>query len=544
MIDRERTLVGLFKESVRKYPDKPAIIYFNRKMTYQELDQESDLFAQFLIADNVSEGDRVMFLMPNIPQFVIAFLGTLKAGATVAALNPLMRKEKILAMVEQLEPKFAIVYEGFSEINKAISEKLDLDQTMMVVDAGRYLRQPLKALYSIKKMFIQHNKALFSPNELIFYPPNENFYDWGQALEIGRERLTEEYEWPDIAPMQSAVLQYTGGTTGEMKAAVLTHKNLVSNTKQCLEFVNQSANLVNKNSVFLGVLPFFHVFGLSICLNMAFSVGSTVVLLPRFNVKEVFRAIKKDKVTILPAIPRMFAKMIEDPAVHKHKNFDSLKVCFSGGGALDPIVKAKFEMATCSTVLEGYGLSETSPVLSLNPLGAEKVGSLGKPLPETEIKIVDDEIWGRGPQVMAGYFRNYAETREAITDDGWFKTGDMGFIDEDGYVWMRGRKKRMLKRSGENVYAEEVEKIIREYPLVQDAAVLGILSGGDEKMIACVVPKSGASVSFQEIAEYCREKGLRSLETPDEIRIVQSIPRNIIGKLLEEELRSQVLESQ
>lgn len=553
----DQTLIDLFNETVKKYFNKTAVIFLGRKMSYGELDELSNQFADFLFRKGVRHGDRVSLLVPNCPQQIISFWGTLKIGGVVAPMNPLVSVEEIRAMAKQADPKLLVTAENFSAANQVLSEDLQNKDPVLMVKLDDYMPCIVRAGYKLKNL----RQRFFMPagalqwDEVVGFNiyKSSNFERWMDRHEESvrmDERLKNEPN-KKVEPRDLAVLQFTGGTTGTPKAAMLTHRNIVSNTLQALKHINKEEIVIDDQTVFLGVIPFFHVYGLSVCLNMAFAVGATVVLLPRFDSKMVFSAIAKNKVNIFPGIPRMYAKLVEvaekNPAKYRAM-CSSLKYCVSGAGALNGEVREQMEEMLGVKMVEGYGLSETSPIVSVNPMNGGKAGSLGTVVPDTEVKIVDGELWVRGPQVMRGYWRNEKETAEMFRKDGWLATGDMAHWDKDGFLWMDDRKKDMIKIRGENVYTKEIEEVIIKHNAVIDVAVVGMPDKKlGEKIVACVVIGNGKVFSELEkskdltiegsVQAFCREQGLANYKIPQEVVTVPEIPKTIIGKILKRELR-------
>src|SRR3989344_5968162 len=551
-----KTVVELFQRSVEKYPDHVAIAFMGTKLTYKELDAASDDFAKFLAHVGVMKGDRVSFVLGNCPQFVIAYLGVLKRKAVVAAVNPLVKTEEVMPTVNQADPVFVITLENFSEHNRALHEKFGAK--MLVVSIGDFLPRPINWLYWLK-----------TRKEKFFRP--KGVFDWKQMNAIAIFQGAELYYKSAVKPLGQlrndldetktpadlAVLQTTGGTTGIPKLAMLTNQNIVANCLQALAHVNKETVIVDENTVFLGVIPFFHVYGLSVCLNLAFAAGSSVVILPKFASKDVLKAIRKNKADVFPAITRMYAALVDfaekNPGDYRAM-CQSLKVCVSGAGALDLTVKAKWEKLTGKEIIEGYGLSEASPIVSVNPIGGAKTGSMGTLVPDTEIRLDNESTdalaeWGgagellvRGPQVMLGYWQNEAETRAAINADGWLSTGDVVRVDEEGFLWFVDRKKDMVKISGENVYPKSVEDVIRTHPAVADVAVFGLPdSKSGERLVACVVLKSQVANLEEAIHAHCRANHLSGIKIPKQVEVVDEIPKTIVGKVLKRVLKEKLI---
>ncbi len=558
-MDAPKTVVELFQRSVAKYPDKVAVVFMGTKLTYKELDKASDDFAKFLACMGVMEGDRVSFVLGNCPQFVIAYLGVLKRKAVVAAVNPLVATEEVMATVNQANSTFVITLENFSEHNRALYEKFNAK--MLMVSIGDFLPWPINWLYWLKT----RKEKFFRPKKVFNWRQVSvivNFRDANiKLLKSAGELLGELRNAFDQtrSPADLAVLQTTGGTTGVPKLAMLTNQNIVANCLQGLEHINQESTVVDENTVFLGVIPFFHVYGLSVCLNLAFAAGSSVVILPKFASKDVLKAIQKHRVDIFPAITRMYAALVDfaekNPGDYRAM-CESLRVCVSGAGALDLTVKAKWEKLTGKEIIEGYGLSEASPIVSVNPIRGAKTGSMGTLVPGTEMRLahqdtdepIDEggagELWVRGPQVMLGYWQNTEETKAAINADGWLATGDMVRVDEEGFLWFVDRKKDMVKISGENVYPKSIEDVIRSCQVVADVAVFGLPDEKTgERLVACVVlkPGSDAKEAPEVIHAHCRNSHLSGIKIPKQIVLVDEIPKTIVGKVLKRVLKEKLL---
>ncbi len=545
----ERTVVDLFHESVVKYPHRIALNFIGKEFTWLELNTLSQEFSMFLLRKGVRHGDRVSLLLPNCPQFIIAYLGILKIGAVVAAMNPKVSTEEIRAMVKQAEPKLLITAENFSEHNRALCEDLNEVAPVMIVKLGDCMPFPINILYQLKN----HSQKFYAPKGALLWKEEMTLpWNWTKKLQNRKWELVQlasqlcDQSLQDVSPNDLAVFQFTGGTTGIPKAAMLTHRNLVSNTLQAIELVNREETYVDENTIMLGVIPFFHVYGLSVCLNVAFALGTKVIVLPQFDSKMVFGAIAKHKANMFPGIPRMYAKLVTDASkdLAKHQKLcRSLTLVISGAGALDGEIKMKMEELGGAPIVEGYGLSEASPIVSINPVKNGKSGSMGKLVSDTEMKIVEGELWVRGPQVMAGYWQNEKETSEMIKEDGWLATGDMAHADKDGFLWFDDRKKDMIKVRGENVFTKEIEELLTTHPVIADVAVLGMpdkMLG--ERIVACVVLKEGQTLDQPSLEAFCREKKLASVKIPQEVAIVKEIPRTIIGKTLKRELRKMLAE--
>ena len=514
-----KTINDLFSDTVKRYPHKPALIFYDKTTLYHELDCQVSQAVDFLERHWIFPGERVALLLPNCPQFVIMYLAALRAGCVVVAMNPLAPPAEVAFMVEQTRPLLIVTLQDFAKHNEAMRRAAPAECKMVSVSLAEDLPCHLRLLYRLKNWR---------------HAPPDGSLTWDDVMKC--DPVRRQFEWRRAKLSDLAILQFTGGTTGFPKAAKLTHGNIANNVMQALGIVGDH---VNEESVFLGVLPFFHVYALSVCLNVALTRGGTLVVTPRFNAKQALKLIKHHQVTILPMVSRMLAALVKRPGIQK-ADFSSVKLCVHGAGALHSDLRREAEETTGMTIIEGYGLSEASPIVSINPPENNRPGSLGKLVPETEAKIVDGELWVRGPQVMAGYWDNKLETENVLTPDGWLKTGDMVRVDGQGFYWMEDRKKDMVKRRGENVFTPEIEKVIMVIHGVAEAAVVGVPAKADEKMVACVVKAPNSSVTEHSIISWCRSH-LPSNKVPDEVAFFDEFPKNILGKVQKMHLRNLIL---
>ncbi len=547
-----KTLNDLLDETGDRFPNHGALSFFGKTTTYRKFIDKVDQFSAFLKSRGLRHGDRVLLLLPNCPQMDIACWGIWKAGCVMVALNPLLKSEELMAMAQLVSPKMFITLKDvkeFDEHNQVIISCIGKDCQVVMTGMEDTLPLPLSIFYPLTTL-------LYRLKRKEKLPPHSS---WRSIKLSPKERA--KYNNGEIpGPDSFAVLQFTGGTTGSMKAAALTHANLVANVGQAMDLVG---NVLNEDSVVFSAIPCFHVYGLSVCLVLAVSRGAKVVMIPRFMDKkkvikngkevtvarinkEVLRVFKKERITLIPGIPNIFAAIIDDT---RFRNFsiDSLRLCVSGSGALAPEVKERFEGWAGCEIIEGYGLSETSPIVSINPPGRAIPGSLGMPVRDTEIKIVPEpdakpedggELWVRGPQVMWGYWENPQATAEVLTGDGWLKTGDM--VRREGeYLVMTDRKKDMIKVSGENVYPSEIEKILLDKLGVAEVYVVGIPDDKTgERVVACVVLRDGEPpCDLVYIREACKE--LSKIKIPKQVRCFSKdeIPRTYLGKVQKKELR-------
>lgn len=541
-VPKERlTPIHLFKESVRKYPDKPALIFSlkpwlsSRVLTYRDLDKSSDEAAQLLLSYGIRPGDRVALVILNAPPLVNLMLAAWKIRAAVSVINYLEDPHKVVNMVKLIEPNLVVSLDLFENHNAVLNNETFFYQRS--VSLRDYLPWGLRFLYGRK---------------LPFGKPID------QELKEFRPINGYEYISPLAPrPQDLAVLQHTGGTTENirLKAAMLSHGNLASNALQALSRLKDH---FNEKSVLLCAPPLFHVYGLSVGVNLTFAAGATAVLFippqardsknkAELFTKAVVKAIRKNQVTLFPAVPKMLEAMVSyGYGRYGPRDFWPLKLCASGGDALNPEVKKKFEEMTGVEVIEGYGLSETSPIVSLNPPGLAKPGSLGMLVPGAEWKLAEDgELLIRGHQLMNGYYNDPEATKLAFTEDGFLHTGDIGKIDEGGYGWILGRKKDTIKKGAEQIFPSEIEEVIRRHPAVVDAGVVGVRLNGvnEDKIVAFVVLKNGATFTQAELVAHCRAAGLKSFKIPEELRFLKELPKSAVWKILRKDLRKIYLEN-
>lgn len=535
----EEPVPHLLARSAARFPDRPALLFYGRVIRYRELDALVNRFAQALLRMGIGKGSVVGIMLPNLPQTVIAFYGSLRAGAAVTMINPLYVEPEIRQQVTDSGCATLVALDLFYPRVEPLLGNTSLTR-LVVAGVAEYLPWLKRLLYPLKAWREgQRVRVAARPDVLAF-----------------RSLMEAPSEPPAVAVAteETALLQYTGGTTGLPKGVVLTHRNLVSNMWQCRQWC---ATLRDGEEVVLGVLPFFHVYGMSVCLNMALGMGGTLVLLPRFQVRDVLAAVARERVTVFPGIPAMYAALISYEHIERY-DLRSIRVCISGAGPLHPSIQERFESLTGARLVEGYGLTEASPVTHVNPIeqpvGRRRARSIGVPLPDTDARIVDaetgqrelpvgeiGELVVRGPQVMRGYWKREEETRQVLRD-GWLYTGDLARRDADGYFYIEGRKKDMIKSGGENVYPREVEEVLLRHPKVKDAVVVGIpqeLRG--ELIKAYVVLKEDETASAAELLNHCRRE-LAKFKVPKRVEFRKELPKTVVGKvlrrvLIEEELK-------
>lgn len=522
-------LYRFLEEAAQDYPTNNAISFFKNVMTYQELLEKSNHFAEGLKELGVGKGDRIAIMLPNIPQAIIAYYGTLFTGAIIVETNPLYTEREL---EQQLNDSGCIgmvcldlLYPKVKNVKKVTSL-----QWAIVAGIQDYLPFPKNHLFSLS-LYVQ-KKAVNKKQWL-----EQGDYSFQAFLENRKGHIIRE----EIDPEKDlALLQYTGGTTGRAKGVMLTHANLVANVHQCRAWFSESKKGEEK---FLSILPFFHAYGLTVCLNFPVSIAACMILTPRFQPKQVLKLIHSEKPTIFPGAPTMYIALLQIPNLKKY-DLTSIEFCLSGSAPIPVEVIKRFEALSGCRIVEGYGLTECSPLTHVNPIyGVRKAGSIGIPVPDTVAKIVDletgeeaavgelGELYIKGPQVMQGYWRMEEETR-ATLQDGWLVTGDIGKMDLEGYFYIVERKKDIIIAGGFNIYPREVEEVLYEHPAVKEAAVVGIpdLYRG-ETVKAFIVLKDNMSTNEQALNEFCRER-LASYKVPRKYEFRQELPKTIVGKIL------------
>jgi long-chain acyl-CoA synthetase len=518
-------LYTFLEQAASKYPQNRALSYLGNDIPYADLDSLVNKAANSLIKLGVKKGDRVALYLANTPQFIIALYGVLKIGAIAVPINPLYQAAEVAYELKDSGAKTVIVMSRFYPLIQEVREETGLENVIVT---------------NVKAYFPFFTRLLFT---LLKEKEDRMTVD---AADHWLETLMEESDdkRPDIEvdAEDVALLQYTSGTTGTPKGVMLTHYNLVVNALQCKVWVT---DIVEGEERVLGWLPFFHSFGMTACLSFTMSCAGTLILVPNpRDLGYILKTIGKEKITIMPGVPTMYAALGNYKGVSKY-DLSSIRACISGGAPLMESVKKRFVDVTGSKLVEGYGLSEASPVTHANPLnGLNKSDSIGIPMPDTMCKIVDietgkeeveigeeGEMIVQGPQVMKGYWNQPEMTQEAIRD-GWLYTGDVVKMDEDGYFHVVDRKKDIIIVKGLNVSPTEVEKVICTHPKVEDAAVVGIPHEyKGEEIKAYVVLKEGEEAEKYEIIEYLRNRIAR-FKVPSSIEFVETLPKNVMGKLL------------
>ena len=509
------SLPQMLDRTVQQHKERTAIYYYDQKISYKELQDLTRQVSGALKASEVKKGDRIGIMLPNCPQYVASFFGVLRRGAIVIQINPMYTKRELDSILN------------------------DSGAEVLIVSGDLYPRVEKMSFYSrLKKVVIVESGSSVEKN-------HANAVSWESFLNEAAPVPDE----PVDTEQDVAVFQYTGGTTGRSKGAMLTHQNLVVNVQQIHE--HASGNPLTEQDKILTVIPLFHVYGMTCAMSLGIFLGSSVILLPRFEPLEVLQTIQKHRPSYFPGVPTMYVALNAYPKAEQY-GIDAIRIINSGSASLPVELIQSFEKKTGATMYEGYGLSEASPTTHSTPrTGQRKPGSVGVPLPGTEAKIVDletgtrtlpiretGELVIRGPQVMKGYWNMPEETRQTIKN-GWLYTGDIARMDEDGYFYIVDRKKDLIIAGGYNIYPREIEEVLYTHPAVLEAAVVGVPHPyRGETVKAYLVLKPGEKVTAQEIESFCR-KNLAAFKVPKQFEFRSSLPKNAVGKILRRVLREE-----
>ncbi len=540
----KESVFALLRNAAAGFPQKPALAFFGAHMTYAELLAEVERFSAVLAGLGVRQGDRVGMILPNCPEYVIAFFACQRIGAVAVGNNPLYTERELEHQIKDSGAKLMIVldqiYHRFGKIRDAAGV-----QEVIGVRLNHYMKPPIKWLAPLKFKSDARKQGTPMP----FVPAGHEVRWWSDLIGSSGP-VASEVTIADPAT-EIAALVYTGGTTGPSKGAMLSHANLVSNARQASAWLNV---VRQGEDGIVAALPFFHSFG-TLVMDFAMTKAAKLILLPRFEIDMALKAISKEKPTLFPGVPRMYIALNQDARTPKH-DLASLKACISGAAPLPMAVAKRFEQITGGAkVVEGYGLSECSPVTHANPLvGERKEGFIGMPLPDTDVKLTDldepdrevpqgerGEMCIRGPQVMLGYWNRPDETGLVIRDR-WLHTGDVAIMDEQGYFQIVDRIKDMILVSGFNVYPTEIEAELYRHPKILKCAVAGVPDDTTgERVKAYIVLKPGETATAEEIVAWCRapDQGLSGYRVPKEIEFRDELPETLIGKVLRRVLQEE-----
>lgn len=530
------SLPQLLDETAERSRDHVATIFHGATIRYGSLKRQVDRFAAGLLESGVRPGDRVAVMLPNIPQFVVAFYGVLRMGAIVVPTNPLYTVHELEHQLRDAGTTAIVTLDQCFGVVQKVLPNIHI-QTVVVAGIGSVLPHHLRPLFVLK----QWREGVHSVRR-------------GGVVRRFEDLLTSRpLAEPHVAdPDELAVLQYTGGTTGTSKGAMLSHRNLIANALQAHEWhwaIFGGHDI--EDLKILCVIPFFHVYGLTVGMNLAIASGATMLLIPRFNAAEIMHVAEKYRPQFFPGVPTMYFALANQRDASLQQ-FGSIQVCISGAAPLVPEIQERFQAVSGARLVEGYGLTEASPVTHCNPvLGDGRPGTVGIPFPDTDAMITDPMSWEplppgtvgeltvRGPQVMKEYWNRPDETA-VVLRDGWLHTGDMGVLEEDGFFRIVDRKKDTIIASGYNVYPREIEEVLLGHPAVGEAAVVGIPDEyRGETVKAVIVFKPGEHATAEDITAFCRRE-LAPFKVPKIVEFREDLPRTLVGKVLRRALRDEV----
>ncbi|OOR84707.1 AMP-binding protein [Moraxella canis] len=531
--DNVNSLMDIFDEAFARFGDRVAFTCMDKSLTYREIDNYSRQMAAYLQSLGLVKGDKVAVMMPNILQYPIAMIAIVRAGLTLVNVNPLYTSHELEHQLNDSEAKALFIVENFAHTFEKVVNKGQV-RHVIVASLGDMLG--LKGF--LVNAVVRHVKKMVPEWNI---PGHVSFKEALNKVPAG------SYNRPELSLDDIAVLQYTGGTTGVAKGAMLTHRNLAANVEQCIPFFNKVFPEQDLSNRYVAVaLPLYHIFSFTACGLLGMKMGFSMLLIT--NPRD-FPALCKDyakyKPAFFPAVNTLFNGLVHHEGF-KQLDHSNLKLSLGGGMSVLSDTAKAWERLTGNYIIEGYGLSETSPVLTLNPPGGY-TGKIGIPMPATDIKILDDdgnevamgepgEICAKGPQVMVGYWKRPDETQKVTTEDGYFRTGDIGFMDEKGFVKIVDRKKDMILVSGFNVYPNEVEDVITAHPKVIECGVIGVPDDHSGEVVKVFVVKKDPSLTTEEVRAWAKEN-LTGYKRPKYIEFISELPKSNVGKILRKELR-------
>ncbi|WP_229402102.1 long-chain-fatty-acid--CoA ligase [Micromonospora okii] len=531
------SLVDLLHDAVRRFGPRVALDFYGATTTYTELGEQVERAAEALRRLGVARGDRVALVLPNCPQHVVAFYAALRLGAIVVEHNPLYTAQELDRQLTDHGARVAVVWDRVAPLVRGRGSV----ETVVAVDLTR-------ALPRLKRWALRLPVRSARATRAAMTGPAPDALRWADLLAAAGPLPAAH---PAPGPGDTALLQYTGGTTGAPKGAMLTHRNLRANAAQGRAWV---PGLRDGAETVYAVLPLFHAYGLTLCLTFSVGIGATLVLFPRFDLDQVLATARRRPPTFLPAVPPIYERLAAT-ARERGVDLTSVRYALSGAMALPPATVELWESVTGGLLVEGYGMTESSPITLGNPVSpARRPGTVGVPFPSTDVRVVDPddpstdrapgeagELLVRGPQVFGGYWRRDEETARALLPGGWLRTGDIVTMDADGFVTVVDRIKELIITGGFNVYPSEVEDALRRLPGVRDAAVVGLPAAhGGEEVVAAVVAAPDADVDVAALRAGCREH-LAGYKVPRRVVLVADLPRSQLGKVLRREVRDRLL---
>lgn len=532
--DQYSSLLAMFDESVEKFGDRPAVTNLGVTLTYRELDQKARDFASYLQHElGLQKGDKLALMMPNLLQYPVCLFGAFRAGLAVVNVNPLYTPRELEHQLNDSEAGAIVILANFGDTLEKVVDKTNLKH-IIVTQVGDMCPQPKRFIVNF---VVKHFKKMVPSFNL---EQSHNFVDAmqkGAAQDVHPVELTSD---------DTAFLQYTGGTTGVSKGAILTHRNMVANVLQTHAWMGPF--LDEGKETIITALPLYHIFSLCVnCLLFSKAGGHNIYITNPRDMKDFCKTLKKYPFTAMTGVNTLFNGLLNTPAF-RELDFSKLKLSVGGGMAVQKSVAERWQELTKTPLLEGYGLTETSPVVSMNPLDLESYnGTIGLPLPSTDVEIRDEEgnevetgqpgeLWVKGPQVMKGYLNRPKETAEVLKDDGWLATGDMATIDEQGYLRIVDRKKDMILVSGFNVYPNEIEDVVALHPGVLEVAAIGEPDEVKGEVVKVVVVKKDSTLTEEDVIKHTREH-LTGYKIPKVVEFREELPKSNVGKILRKELR-------
>ena len=535
------SIPDFFASVVAKFADRPAVANMGTQLTYTRLEGESSCLANYLREDlQLASGSRVAIMMPNLLQHAVAILGILKAGLILVNINPLYSARELSHQLNDSGSKTIIILDSFCHVLASVLPNTPV-KNVVVTSVGDLLDFPKSLVVNLTVKYIRRMVPAFTIRQSVSFKT---------ALSRGRE---VRYRPLPGTLNDTAVLQYTGGTTGVCKSAVLSHRNLLTNMMQATEWISHGTppgkSIVPGQEIVVTALPLYHIFSLTASFLTFINLGGLVYLItnPR-DLKGFIKELDRVPFTCLPGVNTLFNHLIHTPGF-ADLDFSTLKISLGGGMAVQQSVADQWKKLTGSTLIEAYGLTETSPAVCINPLNIDRHnGSVGLPISSTECTIRDDdgntvtsdkvgELWVRGPQVMQQYWNRPDETKKVLTADGWLKTGDIARMDGKGYVYLVDRKKDMIIVSGFNVFPNEIESVISSYPGVMECGVIGVDDEECGEAVTAFVVKKDPALEEHQLLAYCRQQ-LTAYKVPKSVNFVEDLPKSNVGKILRRELRT------
>lgn len=530
----DATLKHVIDDSCRQFKDLPAFTNMGATLTFAEIDQKSRYFAAWLQqVAGLRKGDRLALMMPNLLQYPVVLYGALRSGIVVVNVNPLYTPRELAHQLKDSGAKAIVILENFAHTLEQVVADTAVE-TVVTTELGDMLPTPKRLLVNF---VVRRVKKLVAPWKI------EGTVGLREVINSGKWQVMEDVE---VSPQDTAFLQYTGGTTGVSKGAELTHRNMVANLEQVKAWFGTKTSAGGE--VIITALPLYHIFSLTCnCLQFLKLGGCNVLITNPRDMPGFVKELGKHKFTVITGVNTLFNGLLNTPGFDK-LDFSSLKFTLGGGMAVQRAVAEEWKQVTGVPLIEGYGLTETSPVATVNPLdNTEYNGAIGLPLPSTEVSIRDEEgaevavgstgeIWIRGPQVMKGYWQRPDESEKVLPGDGWLKTGDMGVMDEQGYTRIVDRKKDMILVSGFNVYPNEIEAVAVEHPGILEAAAVGVPDECSGEVVKLFVVRKDPSLTAEQVIAHCRT-ALTGYKIPKHVAFRDELPKTNVGKILRRALR-------